>query len=45
MTAAIAVVAGGVVLNVLKEEFPAQAESRLVPFGLGVGYATLLLML
>lgn len=38
-----ALVAGGVILNVLKEELPAEAESRLSAFGAGaVAYSLLL---
>ncbi|WP_210272536.1 hypothetical protein [Chthonobacter rhizosphaerae] len=39
-----AFLAGGVVLNVLKEELPEERQSRFVPFGLGaLAYAALLL--
>ncbi|RYH02585.1 hypothetical protein EU805_08145 [Salipiger sp. IMCC34102] len=39
-----AFLAGGVVLNVLKEELPEERKSRFLPFAIGlVGYATLLL--
>ncbi len=38
-----ALLAGGVILNVLKEELPQERQSRLLPFVLGVfGYAALL---
>ena len=41
-----AFLAGGIVLNVLKEELPEQRESRFLPFALGAaGYAGLLLLL
>ncbi len=41
-----AFLAGGVVLNVLKEELPAERRSRFAPFLFGaVAYATLLLLL
>ena len=40
----IALLAGGVILNVLKEELPAERESRFSAFVLGVaGYALVLL--
>lgn len=39
-----AFLAGGVILNVLKEELPEERESRIVPFFLGAfGYAAILL--
>jgi zinc transporter ZupT len=39
----LAFVAGGVILNVLKEELPAERESRFWAFSLGVAiYAALL---
>ena len=39
----VAFLAGGVVLNVLKEELPEERESRFLPFALGAaGYAALL---
>jgi zinc transporter ZupT len=39
-----AFLAGGIVLNVLKEELPEERESRFLPFLLGsAGYAALLL--
>ncbi len=42
----IAFLAGGVVLNVLKEELPEERESRFWAFALGAAlYATLLLAL
>lgn len=42
----IAFLAGGVILNVLKEELPEERESRFRPFALGAaGYAALLLFL
>ena len=41
-----AFVGGGVILNVLKEELPAEAESKLLPFLSGVfGYGALVLVL
>lgn len=41
-----ALLAGGVILNVLKEEVPAEAQSRFWPFALGAAaYAALLLAL
>ncbi len=41
-----AFLAGGIVLNVLKEELPEQRESRFWAFALGaIGYAILLLAL
>ncbi|CAN5165769.1 hypothetical protein BH23GEM4_BH23GEM4_23570 [soil metagenome] len=41
-----AFLAGGVVLNVLKEELPEERQSRFTPFALGAGvYAVLLLLL
>ncbi len=41
-----AFLAGGVVLNVLKEELPAERQSRFFPFACGAaGYALLLLSL
>ena len=46
LAALLAVIAGGVVLNVMKEELPTEAESRFRPFLAGVaGYAVLLLAL
>ncbi len=46
LAAVLAVIAGGVILNVMKEELPTQAESRFPPFLAGaVGYAVLLLAL
>jgi zinc transporter ZupT len=40
-----AFLAGGVVLNVLKEELPEERQSRFAPFALGAaGYGALLLM-
>lgn len=40
----VSVLAGGVVLNVLKEELPEERESRFWPFALGAaGYAALLM--
>lgn len=42
----LAFLAGGVVMNAIKEELPEQRESRLLPFVLGAaGYALLLLLL
>lgn len=42
----LAFLAGGVVMNTIKEELPEQRESRLLPFVLGAaGYAVLLLLL
>ena len=42
----LAFLAGGVILNVLKEELPEERESRFWAFAFGAGaYATLLLML
>ncbi len=39
----LAFIGGGVILNVIKEELPAERQSRFVPFALGaVGYAALL---
>jgi hypothetical protein len=44
ISAWIALLAGGVILNVLKEELPAERESRFSAFVLGVaGYALVLL--
>ena len=41
-----AFLAGGVVLNVLKEELPEERRSRFLPFLIGAsGYALLLLLL
>ena len=41
----VAVLAGGVMLNVLKEELPEERESRFWPFALGAaGYAALLMV-
>ena len=41
-----AILAGGVLLNVLKEELPAARQSRYWAFGAGaLGYAALLLLL
>ncbi len=40
----LAFIAGGVILNVLKEELPAEAESRLGPFLAGVAAYGLLLL-
>ena len=41
-----AFLAGGIVLNVLKEELPAERESRFSAFVLGAaGYAAILLLL
>jgi zinc transporter ZupT len=46
--AAIAVMfaflAGGIILNVLKEELPAEKESRFWAFALGAGVYTVLLL-
>jgi hypothetical protein len=43
-TGLTAFLAGGIILNVLKEELPAERESRLLPFLLGTGlYGVLLL--
>jgi hypothetical protein len=40
-----AFLAGGVVLNVLKEELPEDRQSRFMPFALGAGgYAALLIV-
>jgi hypothetical protein len=40
----VAFLAGGVILNVLKEEVPAERQSRFWAFALGMGaYAALLL--
>lgn len=39
-----AFVAGGVVLNVMKEELPAERESRFIPFALGAGTYALLVV-
>jgi len=39
----LAFIFGGVILNVIKEELPAERQSRFLPFALGAaGYATLL---
>lgn len=43
--ASLSFLAGGVVMNVLKEELPEQRESQLLPFVLGAGGYTLLLLL
>ena len=44
LAALVAFLAGGVVLNVLKEELPEERESRFWPFALGAaGYAVLLM--
>ena len=40
-----AFLAGGIVLNVIKEELPAERESRFWPFALGAGGYTALLLL
>lgn len=46
LATALAVIAGGVVLNVLKEELPNEAQSRFSAFVLGLAvYALLLVML
>jgi len=43
---AFAFLAGGIVLNVLKEELPEERESRFLPFAIGVGgYACILLFI
>ncbi len=43
--ALFAFIAGGVILNVLKEELPEERKSRFLPFALGLaGYAALLLL-
>jgi len=39
-----AFLAGGVVLNVLKEELPEERKSRFVPFALGAGATAALLL-
>ncbi len=42
----VAFLTGGIILNVLKEELPAERESRFAPFLLGaIGYAALLVFL
>jgi fatty acid desaturase len=42
----VAFLAGGVILNVMKEELPEERESRFFPFLLGAaGYAALLLLI
>ncbi len=42
----LALLGGGIILNVLKEELPEQRESRFWAFALGgLGYAALLLTL
>lgn len=44
LTAVVAFLAGGIILNVLKEELPSEREARIIPFVLGVAiYAGLLL--
>lgn len=44
LEAFLAFLAGGIVLNVIKEELPAERESRFLPFAAGAaGYAALLL--
>ncbi|HWN44540.1 MAG TPA: hypothetical protein VNW71_20115 [Thermoanaerobaculia bacterium] len=41
-----AFLAGGIVLNILKEELPSERESRFSAFALGAGsYAAILLLL
>lgn len=46
VTPLVAFLSGGVILNVLKEELPAERESRFLPFALGAtGYSLLLLTL
>lgn len=41
---AVAFLAGGVILNVMKEEVPQERQSRFVPLAIGAfGYAALLL--
>ncbi|MBE8717190.1 hypothetical protein [Cellvibrio polysaccharolyticus] len=41
-----AFLAGGIILNVLKEELPGDRQSRFMPFAVGAGvYATLLLLI
>ena len=40
-----AFLAGGVILNVLKEELPEEKQSRFWPFALGAGVYTVLLLL
>ena len=43
--AATAFLAGGVILNVLKEELPEERKSRIAPFFIGAfGYAAILLL-
>ena len=37
--------AGGVILNVLKEELPEEKKSRFLPFAFGAGVYTVLLLL
>lgn len=44
LVSTLALVAGGVVLNVLKEELPGEAESRFPAFAAGVGAYTVLLI-
>ena len=40
-----AFLAGGVILNVLKEELPEERKSRIAPFFIGAfGYAAILLL-
>lgn len=39
-----AFLAGGVVLNVLKEELPAERQSRFLPFALGAAFSAALLL-
>jgi hypothetical protein len=39
-----AILAGGIVLNVLKEELPEERQSRFGAFALGTGLYTLLLL-
>lgn len=41
----VAFLAGGIVLNVMKEELPQESESRFVPLGLGAGIYALILLL
>lgn len=46
LAAALAVIAGGVVLNVLKEELPSESQSKFSAFVIGLStYAVLLVML
>ena len=40
-----AFLAGGVILNVLKEELPEERQSRFLPFALGAGLYTAVLLL